>query len=157
MNWMRCFVVTAVVCIFSVYSSQTAWAERKNFMIPPFQNFSPCKVRTEYEVTFNDIEHPTSIITKSFQIDQYSEAGRSLLENKLVNMGAKIIERGRIDQMLCESKFTRQNGYVNEESALEMGMLAGADTLLMGTILNIQDEEETITAYGLNEQIMKTI
>ncbi|MCI5137971.1 MAG: hypothetical protein D3922_06065 [Candidatus Electrothrix sp. AR1] len=157
MNWMRLFVAAAVVCIFSVCSSQTVLAERKKFLIPPFENLSPCKVRTEYEVTYNDSKKPDIIIKKSIKIDQYSEAARSLLEDRMEDMNAKIIERSRVDQMLSESEFTHRNGYVNEESALEMGVLAGADTLMMGTILNIQDEDEIVTAYDTKEQIKKTI
>ena len=157
MNSAKWFICAIFVCIFILYSNLTVQAEEKKFMIPPFENFSPCKARTEYEVTYNDTGDPTTLIKKTFEIDQYSEAARSLLENRMVNMKAKMIERRRIDQMICESKLTRETGYINEESALKMGKIIGADTLLMGTILNIQNKNETVKSYNLNEKISKTI
>ncbi len=157
MNSMKYVVAATFICIFGLYASQAAGSEGKKFLIPPFENFSLYKARTQYEVTFNDSTNPSILIRKTFDIDQYSEAGRSLLEDRMINMNAEIIERRRIDQMLSESKLTRQNGYVNQESALKMGVAVGADTLIMGTILNIQNKEETITAYGLNQHIKKTI
>ncbi|MCI5179893.1 MAG: hypothetical protein D3911_11350 [Candidatus Electrothrix sp. AW3_4] len=157
MNSMKYRRIVFFICIFGLYANQAVRAEEKKFLIPPFENFSLCKARTEYEVTFNDSRYPTHTIKKSFQIDQYSEAGRSLLEDRMKDMNAKIIERRRIDQILSESKLTHRNGYVNKEGAVEMGVLAGADTLIMGTILNIHNKVEVARSYNLNEQIKKTI
>ncbi|MCW5212051.1 hypothetical protein VU04_03985 [Desulfobulbus sp. TB] len=157
MDSMKYCIIAFFICIFGLYANQAVRAEEKKFLIPPFENFSLCKARTEYEVTFNDSRDLDVLIKKTFQIDLYSESGRSLLEDRMKDINAKIIERRRIDQMLSESKLTHQNGYVNEESAIEMGVLAGADTLIMGTILNIQNKVEVARSYSLNEQIKKTI
>ncbi len=125
-------------------------------IIPPFENFSNYQTRTEYETIIRDNDDITKITRVSFPIDQYSEISRSILENKVQRLGGSVIERTRVDQIINEQKLTQNNKYVNEQTALSMGKLVGASTLLMGSILSFRINEEIITAYGLNQRI-KTI
>lgn len=146
----------AICCLLSLLTT-FAEAKERRFLIPPFENFSQYKSKTDYEITFNDANDPSKLVKRHFKIDQYSEAARSILENKILKMNIKIIERLRVDQMLNESKLTNQNGFVNKESAIEMGKIVGADTLIMGTILNIQSREEEIKVYGIKQKSISTI
>ena len=137
------FVLLLVVLIgFSIYAIH---AECR-MLIPPFQNLSKTKAMIEYEVaTNNDPNNPK----RYFQVDQYSEAPREILEDILVNMGGSVVERQRLDTILLEGDFGRFSGLVDMAEAVKLGKLLGADRILMGSILNISTIENKFSGNAI--------
>jgi hypothetical protein len=113
-------------------------------LVPPFENHSSTKSIISYEVATNPQPgHPK----RYFAIDRYSEAPRGLVEDLLVGSGVEVVERQRIDQLLLEADASY--GIVNTEDAIRLGKMLGANTILMGTILNIQTRQNTFSGYGI--------
>lgn len=113
-------------------------------LVPPFENHSSIKSIVSYEVATNlQPGNPK----RYFAIDRYSEAPRGLVEDLLVGSGVEVVERQRIDQLLLEADASY--GIVNTENAIRLGKMLGANTILMGTILNIQTRQNTFSGYGI--------
>jgi len=143
-------ILTVLVLAVFLLAGQARGQERGAVvLVTPFENLSKVKSMTRYEVqSGEDPGNPR----KSFTIDRYSEIPRSLLEDMLVNMGVKVVERQRIDQLLLESEFIRLSGLIEPETALKAGRMLGANLLVMGTIVNIQKKAATFTGYGLRQE-----
>jgi curli biogenesis system outer membrane secretion channel CsgG len=129
------------------------YTKSKNiFLIPPFENLSNTKSMTTYEVaTSSDPNNPK----RHFTIDRYSEIPRAILEDKLISLGAEVVERQRLDQLLLESEFVRLSGLVQTEKAIKLGKMLGANIVCMGTIVNIQSKESTFSGYGVRTRNTK--
>jgi len=83
----------------------------------------------------------------------------SLMEKlitQLVNLRRfRVIERGAMDKVMDEQAFG-MSGMVNEETAIEVGKLAGADVIVVGTI-NIADGFGKVSARGIDTETAETI
>lgn len=144
MKYRLCLLLLCLVPSF-------AYSIDKTYMIPPFENFAKYKSMTTTEISYNDKDNPSKIIKKTIAVEQYSEALRSLLEDLLVNNGVRLVERGRIDQLIAELGLTKNQYFVNKQTALEIGKTTGANRLIMGTIVGFQFKKERIRAYGISE------
>jgi hypothetical protein len=117
---------------------------KRTVLIPPFENLSSTKSMVSYEVSTNpNYDKPK----RHFTIDRYSESPRGLLEDMLVNIGIEVVERQRVDQLLLEAEAL--SGFFNTENAIKLGKMLGANTIIMGTILNIQTRQNTFSGYGI--------
>lgn len=116
----------------------------RTVLIPPFENHSSTKSMVSYEVSTNPHQDNPK---RYFTIDRYSEAPRGLVEDVLVNMGVEVVERQRVDQLLLEAEAL--SGFVNTENAIKLGKMLGANTIIMGTVLNIQNRQNTFSGYGI--------
>lgn len=143
--------IILLVVISSNASSSTL------ILIPPFENFSDHKKEIEYETIVRDDNDITKIKKISYPVEQLSEIARSIMEDRVLKLGANLIERTRVDQLINEQKLTQNNKFINEQSALSMGKLIGANTLLMGSILGFNVNQERIKAYGINQSIKTVI
>ncbi len=116
-------------------------------LVPPFQNLSPTKAMISYEVaTSSDHDNPK----RSFRVDRYSEAPRGILEDILVGIrGVSVVERQRVDAILLESEFGHFSGLVDTQQAVQMGKLLGANSIVMGSILDINTDTSNFSGYGI--------
>jgi curli biogenesis system outer membrane secretion channel CsgG len=143
-------VLTILVLAFLILTGNARGQESGAIvLVTPFENLSKVKSMTRYEVQSG--KNPGNP-RRGFTIDRYSEIPRSILEDMLVNMDVRIVERQRIDQLLLESEFIRLSGLIEPETALRTGKMLGANLLVMGTIVNIQTKTAIFTGYGLKQE-----
>lgn len=118
-------------------------------LIPPFENLSGARSMVTYEVgTSSNPNNPK----KRYTVDRYSEIPRSILEDLMISKGVRVIERQRLDQLLQESDFIRLSGLVDTTNAIKIGKMLGANTIVMGTINNIQCKKSTFSGYGIRRK-----
>ena len=90
---------------------------------------------------------------------QAQEIEFSLMEKlitQLVNLRRfRVIERGAMDQVMNEQALG-MSGMVDEETAVEVGKLAGADVIVVGTI-NIAEGFGKVSARGIDTETAETI
>jgi hypothetical protein len=130
----------------------------KTVLVPPFENLSTAKSMVTYEVaTSSDPNNPK----RSFRVDRYTEAPRAVLEDILGSIeGVKIVERQRLDAILLESEFGRLSGLVDPEKAVKLGKLLGADSIIMGSILDVRSTTRDFSGYGIrtrNVQVQSSL
>ena len=78
------------------------------------------------------------------------------LITQLVNLRRfRVIERGAMDQVMNEQALG-MSGMVDEETAVEVGKLAGADVIVVGTI-NIAEGFGKVSARGIDTETAETI
>ena len=121
--------------------------DRPVVLVPPFENQSRHHERISYEVaTGADPDRPK----RSYAVDRYTEAPRSLLEDALGQLrGITIVERQRVDALLVEARFGALSGMVDTENALRLGKLLGANLIVLGSVVDIRDETRTFRGYGI--------
>jgi hypothetical protein len=137
-------ILFGIICSMLFTPRVNCDTQKMVVLIPPFENHSSTKSSISYEVATN--RHPYNH-KRHFTIDRYSEAPRGLVEDVLVNIGAEVVERQRVDQLLLETEAA--NGFVNTENAIKLGKMLGANTIIMGTILSIQSRKNTFSGYGI--------
>ena len=120
-------------------------------LIPPFENQSKIHEKIAYEVgTGADENRPK----RQFLVDRFTEAPRSVLEDILVNLdGITVVERQRIDSFLVETEFGAMSGFVDQEKAVKLGKLLGANVIVMGTITDIHDDTRAFQGYGIKSKV----
>jgi hypothetical protein len=86
-------------------------------LVPPFENVSRVHKNISYEMaTGTNPNRPK----RRFLVDRLTEAPRSILENRLVNLpGLTVLERQRIDALLVETQFGL-SGLVDPEKAIKI-------------------------------------
>jgi hypothetical protein len=100
-----------------------------------------------YEVATNP--NPNSP-KRSFRVDRYTEAPRSILEDILSSIeGVSVVERQRVDALLQEAEFGRLSGLVDTEKAIKLGKLLGANFILMGSIQDVTSTTRQFSGYGI--------
>ncbi|NOY83583.1 MAG: hypothetical protein GXO96_01950 [Nitrospirae bacterium] len=107
----------------------------KRFLITPFENLSNIKSMTSYDVPEREKKEQSS---ERYTIDRFSELPRNLIEDEIVNLGASVVERQQLEQLMSESDFIRLSGLINPEQIKEIGKTSGATHILLGTITSIQ-------------------
>ena len=145
-----------------------AAAVSRVYLVAPFENLSGLREMIAYEVagvpnTQSLNQGPSAAPVaptrekRTFQIDRLSDAPRTILEDILVNTpGAKVVERQRVDGLLQESAFTG-SGLADPASAVALGKMAGATSIVLGTISQLNVTEKTFTGYGVaTNQVVST-
>lgn len=123
-------------------------------LVPPFENVSKVHQNINYEVANGtDPDRPK----RRFLVDRLTEAPRSILENRLVNMqGLTVLERQRIDALLVETQFGL-SGLVDPEKAIKLGKMLGANLVVMGTVMDLHSEVVPFQGYGIKTKSSKAI
>jgi len=78
-----------------------------------------------------------------------NDDARGVLEDILVNKKLKVVERQRVDSVLKEAEFSSKSTMADQEKAVKMGKMLGANVLAMGTVLNVSSETTQANAYGV--------
>jgi len=78
-----------------------------------------------------------------------NDDARGVLEDILVNKHMKVVERQRVDAVLKEAEFSGKSTMADQEKAVKMGKMLGANVLAMGTILNVSSETQQSSGYGV--------
>ena len=78
-----------------------------------------------------------------------NDDARGVLEDILVNKHMKVVERQRVDAVLREAEFSGKSTMADQEKAVKMGKMLGANVLSMGTILNVSSETQQSSGYGV--------
>jgi hypothetical protein len=87
-------------------------------------------------------------------VDRLTEAPRSVLEDMLANIdGVTVVERQRIDAFLVETEFGALSGLVDEEKAVKLGKLLGANLIVLGTITDIHEDTRDFQGYGVKTRV----
>lgn len=115
-------------------------------LVVPFENLSSVRAMITYEVATGT--HPDRP-KRSFRVDRYSEAPRHILEDILINLGARVVERQRLDAILFETKFGKFSGLVDPDRAIRLGKMVGANSIIMGTITDVRSRREKFSGYGI--------
>lgn len=125
---------------------------KKIVLIPPFENLSQEKSMSQIEIaTSKDPNNPK----RYFTVDRYTEIPRAILEDMLIVQGIEVVERQRLDQMLLEHEFIRLSGLVDTENAIKIGKLLGANSIIMGTIVNIHTIDKSFSGYAIKTEVKK--
>ncbi len=76
-----------------------------------------------------------SLDTQTAEVDEETAAGIIVfVENAFVNVGkVRVVERKNIEKILSEYKF-QSTGLIDENTAIEIGKLSGADIIVIGSI-----------------------
>lgn len=78
-----------------------------------------------------------------------NDDARGVLEDILVNKHMKVVERERVDAVLKEAEFSGKSTMADQEKAVKMGKMLGANVLAMGTVLNVSSETQQSSGYGV--------
>lgn len=138
--------------------ASAAWAsDAPTLIIAPFENLSGVRQTIDYEVaavagssvSVGGGIQANAEAKKVIRVDRLSDAPRSLLEDKVVNLGGKVVERQRLDSLMQEADFVRSSGLANPGDAVRWGKLAGAKLILVGTINQLRTETKSFQGYGV--------
>jgi len=132
------FFMTSFVISCSIAKAETV------VLVPPFENVT----KTRIEVKTSRAGEDRNNNQRTTIVDRYSEAPRTILEDILVEMGVRVIERQQSDRMLLESEFSRKSGMVASELVIKIGKQLGANTIMMGTIADLKTTDKFFDAYG---------
>lgn len=117
-------------------------------LVAPFENLSTARAMIQYEVASSPDPNAPK---RSFRVDRYTEAPRSILEDILGEIpGLKVVERQRLDSILLEAEFGRLSGLVDPDKAVKLGKMLGADAVVMGTILDVGQTTRRFSGYGVS-------
>jgi len=139
------FQLIVVVLIALSYGS--SYAGKKTVLVSLFENLSKEKDVVTYEANSNSSS--LDFRRKVFSVDRYSEIPRSLLEDRLVGLGVNVVERQSLNKLLLENEFITNSGLADTTTAIEVGKMLGANTLVVGTITDISQERKTFKGYGI--------
>ena len=78
-----------------------------------------------------------------------NDDARGVLEDILVNKHMKVVERERVEAVLKEAEFSGKSTMADQEKAVKMGKMLGANVLAMGTVLNVSSETQQSSGYGV--------
>ena len=120
-------------------------------LIPPFENLSRYKAITSYK-TNTGIFTDTS---RNFTIDRYSEITRNKTEDILINNEISVVERQRIDAIVLEGDFVTMSGLVESSKSIELGNMLGATKIIQGTIIDIKENLQSFSGYGIRRTTNK--
>jgi len=121
-------------------------------MVSPLENLSGVKAMTDYEIQTGT----GSEASKRVQVDRYSEVPRGYIEDILLKQrGIKVVERKRVDSLLLESEFSRLKGFVDQEQVSKLGAMLGAQYIVMGSILSLDEEERKFSGYNVTTRIFQ--
>ena len=149
-----CFALVVFSFMMSISDKVVAKEGEKIVFVSLFSNLSKYKSSVTYETgPKNDLDFKN----KSVTVDRYSEIPRSMLEDEIANMGVKVVERQNLTKLLEENQFTLKSGLVDSSTALKVGKMVGANTLVNGTILNISTKTKNYTGYGIKTQTNQII
>ena len=135
-------ILTVIAC-----SSSYAGNSKKVVLVSLFENLSKEKAIVRYEA--NTTSANLDYRRKTFSVDRYSEIPRALLEDKIIELGGSVIERQSLNKLLMEHKFISDSGLVDTTTALKVGKMLGADTLVVGTIVDIKKKKKSFKGYGI--------
>lgn len=128
-------------------------------LIAPFENLSGVRQTIDYEVAAvasaaagGGGAQVTAEAKRVIRVDRLSDAPRSLLEDAIVTIGGKVVERQRLDNLMQEADFVRVSGLANPGDAVRWGKLAGATAIVVGTVQQIKVETKTFQGYGVATQ-----
>lgn len=129
-------------------SSRGAAKVRKNvILVPPFENLTghTSEIKVERSGDVDSFSKKIQVTT-----DRYSESPRTVLEDILVSIpNVSVVERQQLDKLLLESEYTRSSGIVDAKFAIEIGRQLGANAVMIGTIVNLNEEKATFSGYGI--------
>lgn len=137
-------VFTALLVL--VFSASAYSKSPKVVLVSLFENLSKEKATVQYEA---ESTAPLDYRRKRFSVDRYSEIPRTLLEDRIIDLGAEVIERQSLNKLLTEHKFISDSGLVDTSTALKVGKMLGADTLIIGTITDINKQRKKFNGYGI--------
>lgn len=98
--------------------------------------------------------------TTRFTHDSYgqqtsTETCRALLEDAIVGLGGKVVDRDRLDTILQEMSFQQASGLVDEQTAARIGKMLGAKYVIIGTIINADTEKQSFSGYGIKTNTLR--
>ena len=119
-------------------------------LVPPFENESKIHDQISFEV---DAGTEDGRPKPAYMVDRLTQAPRSVLEDLLGDIdGITVVERKRVDAFLAETGDMR--ALVDQEKAVKLGKLLGANVILMGTIIDIRNEKRRFKGYGIASEMM---
>lgn len=150
---LTCLLFACLIPGSSAVGQPSADGDRKPVvLVPPFENVSKVHQNINYEVANGtNPDRPK----RRFVVDRLTEAPRSILENRLVNLeGLTVLERQRIDALLVETQFGL-SGLVDPEKAIKLGKMLGANLVVMGTVMDLHSEVVPFQGYGIKTRNSK--
>lgn len=75
---------------------------------------------------------------------------RDTLENIVVKLGGKPVERNQLDSILQELQFGASSGMVDSNQAAKLGRMIGARYVLVGSIGKIDKEQKRFSGYNIS-------
>jgi hypothetical protein len=85
------------------------------------------------------------------------EVCQSLLEDAIIGMGGRVVERQRLDSVLEEISFQQHSGLVDEKSIAQAGRILGAGYVVIGSLLNEEAEKSSFSGYGIKTNTIKYV
>lgn len=148
-----CWAVASLISIASAAAQgdATPTNDKPVLLIPPFENQSQIRQRIAYEV---GTDRRRGRPARQLMVDRLTEAPRSVLEDMLANIdGITVVERQRIDSFLVETEFGALSGLVDEQKAVKLGKLLGANLIVMGTITDIHEDARDFQGFGVRTRV----
>ncbi len=139
-------LVVGLVAVI-VSSSSFAGSSERVVLVSLFENLSKEKAIIKYAA---ESTASLDFRSKQFSVDRYSEIPRTLLEDALINMSVKVVERQSLHKMLVEHKFISDSGLVDTTTAIKVAKMLGANALIVGTITDIRKKKKKFKGYGIS-------
>lgn len=135
-------------------SSQPALAEDARLvLVLPFENLTRTKAHVAYETS--DAERPLQR-EKSYVVDRYSHAPRGIIEDLLVGFeGVHVVERQRLDAVMTQLDLPLESGLYDSRTAIQLGNLLGANTLVLGTVEALSEDRDEFRGYGVQGGVVE--
>lgn len=137
-----------IVLVVVLMSATTAMAKHKRVLVALYENLSNVKKVVSYEA--NTTSASLDNRRKTYSVDRYSEIPRTILEDKIFELGGDVVERQSLNKLLMEHKFISESGLADTSTALKIAKMVGANTLVVGTIVNISKENKHFRGYGIS-------
>lgn len=148
-----CRLSALFICVASAAAQDNSppAGNKPVLLVPPFENQSQVRQKIAYEVGTDRQEGRP---VRQLMVDRLTEAPRSVLEDMLLNIdGITVVERQRIDSFLVETEFGALSGLVDEQKAVKLGKLLGANLIVMGTITDVHEDVREFKGYGVRTRV----
>ena len=128
-----------------IYHNNNDQAERNKTIIP--ENASKTYAAPQH------IERQPSVLVTPIENNTLGTDGaglRDALEDIVVHLGGRPVERHQLDNILQEIQFGQSSGLVDPNQAAKIGRMVGAKYVLVGSIGKVDREQKKFSGYNIN-------
>ena len=114
-------------------------SSKRIVVVSPFENITTTRL---------DIGVPMNYSDEQKIIERYSEVGREILEDVIVDIPDVAVVSRKDLQAIMEELNLQQSGLVSRSTALKLGQLLGANGIVLGSLMSVNESIYEKTVYG---------
>src|SRR5262245_46062298 len=135
---------TSIITLISFLISVSGHAGDRVVAVLPFHNLSGTQQYITYEADSGSMGNPRHQV----RVDRYSHAPREILEDIIAKIpGIRLVERATFDRTMIDISGSIRDGLLDDEGAQKVGVALGADAIVLGTIVEMNEFVSEYNGY----------